>query len=179
MMEGEEYLVVPKERIAVIIGPKGETKKHIENKTKTKIKINSKSGEVEVEARGNAVSLYIASNIIRAIGRGFSPEHALYLLGESHVLEIIDLTEILGKSEKALQTKRGRIIGKKGKIREEIEKKTQTFISVYGKTVGIIGEMEKVQKAKEAIEMLLNGATHDTVKRFLGRAEREERRFEL
>ena len=68
---------------------------------------------------------------------------------------------------------RGRIIGRDGKTRRIIEELTETYISVYGHTVGIIGDFEKAQIAREAIDMLIKGAMHGTVYRYLHRKRRE------
>lgn len=46
---------------------------------------------------------------------------------------------------------------------------TGTHVSIYGKTVSIIGDMEHLQIAKEAVEMILDGARHKTVYSFLER----------
>ena len=173
-----QYLRIPYERIAVLIGPKGKTKNEIEAKTNSSIEIDSDSGEAEVNYKGdNELELFKASNIIKAIGRGFSPEHAFALLDDEFVLEVINLVELVGKSAKALSSKKGRIIGKKGAARKEIEEETETFISVYGKTVAIIGKPENIKKALRAIEMLLQGAEHKTVYDFL--KTKESKRFEL
>jgi ribosomal RNA assembly protein len=172
---------IPMERVAVLIGSNGKTKKELEKKTNTQIEVDSKTGEVEVKAReGNAINFYIALNIIKAIGRGFSPEHAFLLTDEQNALEIIDLTEVIGKSEKALKQKRGRVIGKKGRMRKEIEEKTSTFISVYGKSIGVIGRIEDIETSRRAILMLLKGARHKTVQDFLDKSSLSERKgFEL
>ncbi len=68
---------------------------------------------------------------------------------------------------------KGRIIGKEGKMRKFIEDVLNVNISVYGKTVAIIGDAESVAVAREAIEMLVEGAQHSTVQRFLERKRRE------
>ncbi|MBU2100818.1 KH domain-containing protein [Candidatus Micrarchaeota archaeon] len=171
----QEYLKIPKDRIAVLIGKNGETRKELQKLTKTKIEIDSKTGEVDVQGE-EPIDFYISLNIIKAIARGFSPEHAFLLKDENFFLEIIELKEILGKNEKLIQQKKGRVIGKKGKTRKEIEEKTDTFISVYGNTVSIIGKQEDIQKAKKVIEMLLEGASHSTAESFLFEREKE---FEL
>ena len=62
---------------------------------------------------------------------------------------------------------------KKGKSREEIERLTDCNISVYGKTVGIIGETTKVSIAREAVAMLLSGSQHKTVFTFLEKKKKE------
>ncbi len=42
--EQEEFVRIPKERVAVVIGKKGETKKEIEKRTKTRVEIDSETG---------------------------------------------------------------------------------------------------------------------------------------
>ena len=43
-----QYVKIPKERVGVIIGPKGETKKFIEDKTACQLDIDSESGKIDV-----------------------------------------------------------------------------------------------------------------------------------
>jgi ribosomal RNA assembly protein len=68
-----------------------------------------------------------------------------------------------------------------GKTRRTVEELTDTSVSVYGHTIGIIGNIEEVQAAREAIQMLIDGSLHSTVYRFLHRKRRElkKRKFEL
>lgn len=175
-----EYMKIPKERLAVLIGKNGETKKEIEQRTGVKIEVDSKSGEVEISSKpNNALNYYIAINIVKAIARGFSPEHALLLLGEDYYLDVIDLTDYVGKKEKEIANKKGRVIGRRGKMRSTIEEQTNTLISVYGKTIALIGRAEEMGTARRAVEMLLEGAQHTSVcdflrkKRFLAEKEFE------
>ena len=85
---------------------------------------------------------------------------------------MIDLTG-LAETPQALERIRGRIIGKAGRSREQIEDMTGTYISVYGKTVAIIGFAEQIKTARTAIDMLLNGVPHETVFSFLDKKKRE------
>jgi ribosomal RNA assembly protein len=89
------------------------------------------------------------------------------------MLDMIDLRLIFGKSESDIRRVKGRIIGMDGKTRRIIEELTETSICVYGHTVSIIGNMEQVQAAREAIQMLIDGSSHGTVYRFLHRKRRE------
>jgi len=67
--------------------------------------VTSKEGEVFVSGE-DALGLYTARGIIKAIGRGFSPEHALRLLNDDCLFELIELEEILGKNKsRMLKTK--------------------------------------------------------------------------
>lgn len=171
----EESIRIPEKRLAVVIGKNGETKQKISQKTKTKLFIDSAESTIEVKTNAtNTTGFYTALDIIKAIGRGFSPEHAFLLLKPDYVLEVITVSDWVQGSEKELQNKRGRIIGKQGKARTEIEQKTGCAIAVQGKTVGIIGLMEDIPKAKKAIEMLLRGSTHEKAYRYLNQTGMEE-----
>jgi ribosomal RNA assembly protein len=171
MEEFSYELKIPEERVAVLIGKDGETKKEIEDATKSNLDI-SKEGDVIIIGE-DALLLYTTKDIVRAIARGFNPKIALYLLKTDYALEIIDMKNIAGKSKNNLQRLKGRVIGKGGKSREEIERLTNCNISVYGKTVGIIGEVVQVTTAREAVAMLLSGSQHKTVYTFLEKKKKE------
>lgn len=174
-----ENLKIPKERIAVLIGKKGSVKKRIEELASVKIEIDSKTGSVSVQPKGKQQENFLSAiNIVKAIARGFSPENALLLLDEENFLTIIDLKEF-GKTEKSRLSKKGRVIGTEGKVRERIEEETETKISVFGKTISIIGRIESMERARKAIEMLLSGARHETIFKFLRESSFEKTKFEL
>ena len=163
---------ITRERIGVLIGKKGITKREIEEKTKTIITIDSEEGQVSIEG-DEADGFLRAVEVVKAIARGFSPERAYTLFEDEDLfLEIIELSEVADGPGK-LERIRGRIIGRDGKSRSQIEDLTNTEISVYGKTVGIIGMIEQVKVAREAIEMLINGVSHESVYSFLDRKKRE------
>src|SRR3989338_2261987 len=165
-------LKIPQERVAVLIGTAGETKKEIEQQTKCRLDITPE-GEVTVNGE-DALWLYITKDVIRAIARGFNPKIALLLLKTDYALEIIDMKEIAGKNKNTMERLKGRVIGSGGKAREEIERLTDTHISVYGKTIGIIGDTENTFLAREAVAMLLNGSMHKTVYHFLEKKHKEK-----
>ena len=150
-------LRIPKERVAVLIGKNGEIKRKIEKNTNTKL-ILDKEGGVIIEGEG--VNIFEANNIVKAIGRGFNPEVALNLLKDENLMEIVNIKDFTGKSKKKFERTKARIIGTKGKARELIERLTNTEIVVYGKTVSIIGEVDRVFIAKMGVEIILRGAPH-------------------
>lgn len=158
-----EYLKAPLDRVAALIGKKGQTKKEIEKRCKVKMAIDSESGDIEITAKTDGFGAYKAANIAKAVARGFSPEHALLLLKDDYYFELMELDELIGKSNKAQWQRKARVIGADGRARQEIEEKTGAFLSVYGKTISVIGKLEEVERAKNAIEMLLGGASHETV----------------
>ena len=91
------------------------------------------------------------------------------MLKNDYCFELIYLT---GDKDELLRI-RGRLIGTKGKCRKNIEKLTETNISIYGKTAGIIGFIENVNIARRAIESLLKGAHHSSVYSWLEKKRRE------
>lgn len=166
-------LKIPKDRIGVLIGTSGEIKKRIEDLTDTKINVNSQEGDIIISA-DDGLKLYDAKEIIRAISRGFNPETALQLLKSDYILEVVDLREFAGKNKQTLIRLRGRVIGRDGKSKREIETLTDSEISVYGKTIAVIGRVEDVPNARKAIENLLQGATHASVFKFLEKMKRQK-----
>ena len=150
-------LKIPEIRKPVLIGEKGIIKNRIESKTNTILRI-----EDDVEVQGEAIDVMVSKQIIKAIGRGFSPETAFELLDENKMLHIIDICE-----RKSLKRIKARLIGTGGKARRNIEMLSQTSISIYGKTVSIIGEYENLDKAINAINKIIDGAPHRNAYRLL------------
>ena len=175
MKEFSYELKIPHERVAVLIGKNGEVKKDIESNTKTKIKIDSQEGDIFVYGK-DALGLFTAREVIRSIGKGFNPEIAKLLLKQDYVFEVIGLKEFTGKSKNTLLRLKGRVIGKDGKSRRLIEELSESYISVYGKFISIIGLPESVSMAKRACEALLRGSTHANVYRWLEKKRRELKR---
>ncbi len=158
-------LRIPKERVAVLVGKKGTTKKALERKTHTKIAA-TREGEIMVSSEDN-IQNYTVSLVIKAIGRGFNPEIATLLLDEQNTMEIVSITDMSKKTKKNLDRIRSRLIGKQGKARMMLETLTNTNISIYGKTVAIIGPIYDVLIAKHAVEKLVKGAPHGNVYRYI------------
>ncbi|HEU12541.1 MAG: KH domain-containing protein [Thermoplasmata archaeon] len=168
------YQMIPKSRIGVLIGKDGETRESIEKSTGVKLTIDSESGEVEIDDTNADPFLALkAEDVVKAIGRGFSPKRAFRLFEEDVIMEIIDLKDYYGKRENRIRIARGRIIGTNGKARRTIEDFTGTYISVFGNTVAIIGSYEGMEIARKSIEMILQGSKHSTIYRFLAEKRRE------
>lgn len=175
--EQEEFVRIPKERVAVVIGRKGQTKREIEKRTGTKIEVDSETGEVFITSTketSDPLAVWKARDVVMAIGRGFSPERAFRLFNEGETLEVVNLTDIIiGNDKNALPRVRGRIIGRKGRTREIIEEMSGADVSVYGKTVAIIGNPIQVEVAKTAIEKLARGSPHGVVYKYLERRKKD------
>jgi ribosomal RNA assembly protein len=175
----QEHIKVPQDRIGVIIGVEGNVKKVIEEKTGCKLDVDSESGTVVLESENEPIKALKASEAIKAIARGFSPEKAFRLMeNEDLILDVIDLSK-LTDSPADLTRVKGRIIGKSGKTREVIEQMANVKLSVYGKTIAIIGDAEQLMTARTAIDMLLDGAPHGAVYSYLEKRRRELKRSQF
>jgi len=171
---------IPKERIGALIGAEGETKAFIESRLNLKLIIDAE-GEVSVveENPNDPVAGMKALDIVKAIGRGFSPQNAYRLLDDMEYLELIDMKDYVGGKAEHLVRLRARVIGSNGKTRRLIEELTGATMSVYGSTVGIIGQPEQVDVARRAVDMILRGSEHATVYRFLERSRAKLRIIEM
>jgi ribosomal RNA assembly protein len=173
-----KYVRIPKERVGVVIGKDGETKKAIERISHVHLEIDSEEGDVvfnEQEAKDPLMALKL-EDVIRALGRGFSPEHAFRLFGEETELFIFDIYDYVGKTESHLLRVKARVIGREGKTKRVIEGLTGAVLSIYGHTVAVIADFESMDIAKKALDMLLAGSEHPTVYRYL---EREMKKMHL
>lgn len=170
------YLKIPQNRIGALIGNKGDVKKSIEKATETILDIDSEDGTVYITPQENMsdpLGVWNANHIVKAVARGFNPEVALKLVDDDIYLEVIKLPLYIGKSKNALSRYKGRIIGQNGKTREIIMDMAEVQMAIYGKTVSLIGEMDNLMIAKEAIEMILKGSRHKSVYSFLERKKDE------
>jgi ribosomal RNA assembly protein len=175
----QEHIKVPQDRIGAIIGVEGNVKKIIEEKTGVSLNVDSESGVVIVESEGDAMKALKAAEVIKAIARGFSPEKALKLLdSEDLILDVIDLSKF-SDSPADLKRVKGRIIGKNGKTREVIEQMSGARVSVYGKTISMIGDAEQLTTTRAAVDMLLDGAPHGAVYSYLEKRRRELKRSQM
>lgn len=177
-MSFEQVVRIPVERVGAVIGREGATKRYLEGEMGVRLAVDSREGLVTVRADSALkTDPFSATRVIEAIGRGFSPQRATRLLEEGTALEVVDLRDFAGRSANSLERIRGRVIGLKGKSRRVIEELTSCHLSVYGRTVAIIGEAGEVQLASDAVRSLATGSQHKTVYDALQRA-RTKRKME-
>jgi len=171
-----QHVKIPQDRIGVLIGEGGATLREIESKADVRLDVDSENGAVEIDQQADAdpVRALKGPDIVRAIGRGFTPEDALALLeDEMMMLDLIDI-EAASRNRNDLTRQKGRLIGEDGRTRELMEELTGATVVIYGSTLGAIGTPQQVDAVRQAAEMLLDGAPHGTVYGFL-----EDRRNEL
>ena len=174
-----KYLKVPMDRVGVLIGHKGENKKELEERSGIKINIDSKQGEVVIDDHEveDPLAVIKLENIIKAIGRGFSPHNAMRLMNDNADFFTFNLYDYVGKKEAHVRRLKSRVIGKEGKTKRVLEELTDARISVYGHTISIISDIIRMNILKKSIDMLLTGSTHATVYRFV-EAQMKELRHE-
>ena len=176
-MSFEKLIRIPSDRIGVHIGKSGNVKSRIEKACSVKLEIDSTSGETLISGIGKLddIQPFKAMEIVTAIGRGFSPEIAMRLLKGENTLHVIDLREFVGKSAAQIERIKGRIIGEGGKARINMEHLSGGNISVYGRTVAIIGSPTQLKLAANAIGALSSGSMHGSVYSKLEAARRRNK----
>lgn len=153
---------IPEDRVAVLIGEGGETKEDIAKMTDCELKIKDNLAMIE----GEPLDEMNAVNVVKAVGRGFNPDKALRLVERDVMLHLIDMNDF-ADTENSRNRLKGRVIGRDGETRRHLEKEANVDISVYGKTVGIIGKAQNIEIVSEAIRMLLQGSSHATAYDYL------------
>jgi len=153
-----ETVTVPQERIKVI------KDRPVNHKIEDELNVKIAFQDNLVEIRGEGIELFQAKHVVKAIGRGFAPKKAFRLFDEEEVLEVIELE---GFKDNKLRLIKSRLIGTRGKTRIIIEKDSGCFMSVYGKTVSLIGKYQQLEIAREAVSMILRGSKHSKVYGFL------------
>jgi ribosomal RNA assembly protein len=169
-----QHVKIPQDRIGVLIGEGGETMREIEERAEVRLDIDSETGAVRVEQTGDPVTALKGPDVVKAVGRGFAPEEAMRLLdGEMMMFDVVDI-DAASRNKNDLKRQKGRLIGEEGRTRELMEELSGASVVIYGSTLSMIGDPEQVDAAREATEMLLDGAPHGAVYSFL-----EERHNEM
>lgn len=178
----EKTILVPLERVGALIGKSGRVKAKIEKICSVSLSIDGQTGEIVVRGSGDDVENVMpfkAEEIVLAIARGFSPDKAMRLLEGENSLHIIDLRDFVGKSTAQIERVKGRIIGEGGRVRKNVEELSGATVSVYGRTVAIIGEGKQLRSAVQAITALSNGSTHGKVYNDLQDSRRRQKMEKL
>jgi ribosomal RNA assembly protein len=182
MSRPDMFVKIPKERVGILIGPEGKVKKYIEEKLEVKLEIDTEGSVtiVLLETAKDPSLLLKAKDVVTAIGRGFPPETAFRLIrNEDDIYDLIDLRVIFGRSESDIKRIKGRIIGAEGKTRKLIEELTEADVVVYGHTIGIIGNFEEADAARNAVQMIVEGCEHHTVYNYLQKKRTELKKKKL
>ena len=174
-----QHVKIPQDRIGALIGEGGATMRRIEERADVRLDIDSESGSVRITTVGDPLAGLRGPEIVKAIGRGFSPDAALRLLDDDLMqFDLIDI-QAASRNETDLKRQKGRLIGESGRTRHLMEELSGANVVIYGSTLGIIGTPDQVQAVRKAVEMLLDGAPHGAVYGFLERRHNEMKREAL
>ncbi len=161
-----EQILIPKERARLL---DQRALPSLQRLLKCRIEVRE---ENEVMIAGEPYDEYNARNVIQAFGRGFSINTSCKLLGESYFFKYINMRDMFRKNEQVKRLK-ARIIGEGGRSKKYIETVSETELSIYGDTVGIIGTIQGISIAVIGIEALLGGGTHKKAYRLMELARRK------
>ncbi|MEM4295209.1 MAG: hypothetical protein QXS91_00120 [Candidatus Anstonellales archaeon] len=160
MEESAETIKVSFKRLELIKKEKEELEK--------KLNIIIEFSDNVIHIKGNAENVFFAMPVIKAIAKGFSKEQAYKLLSNENAFESIDLRDFCN-TENCIKRLKGRVIGKMGRIKKEIESSADCLIAVYGHSISIIAPYYTMTYAKEAIMKILNGSKHSSVLNYLSK----------
>ena len=141
------------EPIRKIILNKKKLEKELEIKITNKGKLVFVDGEADKE--------FEALQVIEAINLNFSIENALLLKQEDVILQTIHIKDITKRHD--LERIRARIIGTKGKTLKTLTNLTDCYFSLSDNEIGIIGNAEDIEEARQAIISLIQGSKQSNV----------------
>lgn len=173
----EKIVLIPIDRVGVLIGKSGKIKAKIEKLCSVSLLVDGQTGETIIKGAGDVENMmpFKAEEIVMAIGRGFSAENAMMLLKEDNSLHIMDLRQFAGRSPTQIERIKSRIIGEGGRVRKNVEDLSGAKISVYGRTVAIIGDGIQLRSAVHAITSISSGSTHGKVYNDLQGSRRKQK----
>lgn len=147
-----------------------QNKSRLERELKIKISIRGR----RVCFSGKAIDEYLFSQVIDAVGLGFTVPQALILKNEDFIFEKVNIKDLTKRHD--LKRIRGRLIGTYGKTRKNIEYLSDCLVSVHDNTIGIIGHSENIAKAITAITNIIHGSKQSKVYSYLERERKKERK---
>ena len=133
------------------------------------VKISNKNNEISVD--GLSENEFIAEKVIDAINFGFSIKRALLIKKKDLMFEILNIKNYM-RGKNIVRVK-GRIVGESGRALATFSQLSDCYLEIKGNQVGIIGDPENVERAQNAIIMLIKGSKHANVYAFLERSHPE------
>jgi len=129
------------------------------------IKITNRGKEVTLT--GTPESEFLAEKVIDALDFGFPLSHALSILDEEFVFEIINIKS--HTKRKDLKRVRARIIGTQGKTLSTLTNLTNCYIEIKDNEVGIICPAETIKATQEGIISIIKGSKQSNVYSYIER----------
>lgn len=121
---------------------------------KLNIKIINRGREVKIS--GSPQDEFVAEKIIEALDFGFVLSDVIRIKEEDLIFEKFSIKDYTHR--KNLESVRARVIGTKGKTLNTIGELTGCFVELKNNEVGIIGPVESIKNAQDAIIAIIQGA---------------------
>ncbi|KAI5186749.1 RNA-binding protein PNO1 [Nematocida homosporus] len=129
---------------------------------KLEIRMNLSNRSIDIRTCSKtttAVAIQRAEEFIKAVVLGFSVEDALSILRMDTIyVDGFDIEEVRILRNDHVGRAIGRIAGKKGKVKTNLENISQTRIVLEDKHIRILGTAENIALAKTAISKLIMGS---------------------
>lgn len=145
------------EKIARIL----KNKKTLEKELNVKI---TNAGK-EVSISGDSIDEYIAEKALDAINLGFPLSVALTIKDEDFTFEVINIKDYTKRKD--MGAIKARIIGKDGKTLRTLNNLTDCNFEILNHEIGIIGDAENIEAARQAVISLIQGAKQANVYAYL------------
>ena len=138
----------------------GKIKKNLEKLAKA-LNVRLKLDGNTLSIDGNALDEYNALNMIKAIFAGFDLKTALLLQNEECMIDEIKIKYYVKPSR--LKQVKARVIGAEGRALKTISLLSECFLKLSDNSVFIIGNVEDVKIARNALISLIKGSRHSNV----------------
>jgi len=127
------------------------------------VKITNSGKEVTID--GDSVDEYIAEKVMDALNLGFPLSIALLIKEEDFTFEVLNMRDFTKKKD--FSRIRARIIGKEGKTIRTLSNLTDCNFEILDKEIGIIGDAEKIEPARQSMISLIQGGKQANVYAYL------------
>ena len=149
-----------------------QNQKELEDKLGVKILI--RGTQVEISGK-EEIDEYFASRVLEALDYRFLVDDALFLKDEKYDFKVLHIKDHTNRSD--LDVVKGRIIGLKGKTLKVLSDLTGCELAVRDNEVAIIGPVERVHEAEEAVIALIKGSKQGNVYAHLEKLNRGKRKW--
>jgi ribosomal RNA assembly protein len=137
------------------------------------IKVYNKGKNIFV--KGSPEKEFTALQVMEAIKNGFSAERALKLKQENFMIQKIKIKSVTKRND--LSRIKARLIGTKGKTLRTLKNLTECDFAVNDNEIGIIGPIEEIEEAVQAVTSLIHGSKQGNVYSRLEKNRKKRRDF--
>ena len=127
------------------------------------VKITNRGREIRID--GSPENEFFAEKVVNALDFGFEYSDVIRIKEDEFVFETLNVKDYTKRQN--LENVRARAIGTKGKTLNTIQELTGCVLVVSGNSVGIIGPVETIKNAENAVVSIIHGAKQSNAYKFL------------